>query len=82
MIFDQAQPRDHVGIKFNIPSLTEVVPFGLRFLELRGISAEMIADLLFSVQQSNPVFLVTDWLEIVVTVIHNLNVNDRANFSK
>lgn len=77
-----AQPRDHVGIKFNIPSLTEVVPFGLRFLELREISAEMIADLLLSVQQSNSVFLVTDWLEIVVTVIHNLNIAGRVHISR
>lgn len=63
------KPRDIVGIKFQIPSMESVVPFGMRYLERQEINAEMISDLLYSVQQSNSIFEDKDLLEVTVTTI-------------
>lgn len=63
-------PRDLIGVKFQIPTLESVKPFGLRFIERRELSGEMISDLLMSLQQSNSLFETNSLLEVSVTTIH------------
>lgn len=64
------QSRDLIGIKFHIPSIDNVVPFGMNFVERQELSTEMISDLLLMVQQSNSLFEDKDLVQITVTVIH------------
>lgn len=66
----EIKSRDLIGIKFQIPSMENVSPFGMRFLERQEVSSEMVSDLLMSVQQSNDKFEDKNLLEINCTVIH------------
>lgn len=65
------QPRDYIGVKIHVPSVANVVPIGLRYLEMHELSSEMIVDLLMSVQQSNAIFTHHNSIEIVISVIQN-----------
>lgn len=64
------QQRDLIGIKFQIPTMESVTPFGMKFLERQELISEMVSDLLLSVQQSNSIFEDKNLLEVTVTVIH------------
>lgn len=66
-----AKPNDMVGIKFQIPSIENIAPFGLRFLQLQEISAEIITDLLMNVQQSNADFQSEQNINVVVNIIES-----------
>lgn len=62
--------RDLIGIKFQIPTMESVTPFGMKFVERQELSSEMVSDLLLSVQQSNSIFEDKNLLEVTVTTIH------------
>lgn len=74
--------RDLIGIKFQIPTMESVSPFGMRYLERQELNSEMISDLLYSVQQSNSVFEDKNLLEVNVTVIHNDTGGARVSLHK
>lgn len=65
--------RDYIGIKFQLPSSSDALPFGLPFMEVRQLSSAMITDLLQSVQQSNSIFESLDAIQVLVTTIENRN---------
>lgn len=75
-------PRDRIGVKMSIPTIENVKPFGMRYLERREITGEMITDLLLSVQQSNSIFQSNDLFEVSVTIIHVETGGARVCLSK
>lgn len=52
------QSRDLIGIKFSIPTINNVLPFGMNYVERQELSSVMISDLLMTVQQSNSLFTI------------------------
>lgn len=76
------QNRDLIGIKFTIPTIDNVLPFGMNYVERQELSTEMISDLLMMVQQSNSLFLDGDLLQISVTVIERKTGGARISLKR